>query len=115
MVNEMEELQFVNLTTNHMVYTLDTFSSIQNKQRADIQEKIQDCSAKCRTRFKEGIQTILEALRKKINDQTETDEQETKDPNNPQTTEKSLAPSDPVYEQLGFKSSLSFGPRCNLR
>ena len=64
----------------------------------------------------------MDDLRQKINDQNEDEETQKKDyikgsggVTNDGAKEKKSMNSAPIYEQLGFKHNLKYGPRSKLR
>ena len=102
---KMEELRLIDLSQpGHDVFTLAAFASNQNKCREDIVTIIEEKSDECRRGFREGITSVLEDLRQKINDQNEDEETHKKEymrggaDDNGGAKEKKTLNSDPVFE-----------------
>ena len=118
---EMESQKIIDLNQpGQEVLMLADFAANQTKQRELIVTRIEEASELCRSKFRNGINQVLEDLRQKINDQNEDEETQKKDyiggrggADGPK--EKKGLNSDPVFEQLGFKHNLKYGPRSKLR
>jgi len=55
-------------------FLITEFKENQEKRRSAVQEAIQKASDECRQKFKGGIESILAALRKKINEANDEEE-----------------------------------------
>ena len=72
--NEMEKLNFIELTETHEAISREEFSNKQDKRRNLVEDKIQSHSRKCREDFREGIKNILTDLKQKITQGNENDD-----------------------------------------
>ena len=101
--------------------SLDEFKANQAKQRAFLAQRIIDASQASRDRFKKGINTVLDDLRMRINEFSQDDDPLEDDMSHKPgrvdgaAKERRGMNQDPVFEQLGFKSNLKYGPRSKLR
>ena len=74
MCHEMESIRFIDLSAATDVQSLEEFSSQQIKRRGEVEEMIVSISGRCRQEFKEGIKTVIDKLRKEVNEENENEE-----------------------------------------
>lgn len=91
---------------------LNGFLDRQIKKRHEVTQIIKTKSNECRSRFERGINRTLDNLRQKENDEEDSHKAEFKG----ETQQpKQIVNTNPTLEALGFKHSLKYGPRSNLR
>lgn len=71
----MENNRIIDLKTNNIeVATYEEFEQKQRDRRRNVTRVVQEKSDECRRYFKMGIDTVLNRLRAKINEQTEEED-----------------------------------------
>jgi len=92
-----------------------------------VESTVRDASEKSRVRFKDGIDQVIEGLRAKFDREDSKDlmvsidsARNQNDDVRPDVEQIQLDAAknikqDPIYEQLGFKSTLKYGARSELR
>ena len=113
---EMEKLNFIELTDSHEAIEKKEFVNRQDKRRNFIEDRIQTYARKSKEDFREGIKSILNDLKIRINSGEQKDESAKKNEEGEQKrVDLKTSESDRVYEDLGFKPNLKYGPKSSLR
>lgn len=111
-----ENLRFINLDTKDIftmadsTYTLDIFKQFQEKQRKNINEKIQNYSKTCREIVRKGFEDSLNQL-KTQNYIVATEEEMGGQKKN----QNFFRLKESAYENLGFSDNMSYEKRSELR
>ena len=109
-----KELRVVDMKPNGVeIWELGQFLGRQAAARDAATRVIEEKSRQCRLRFKEGIDRTLEKLRSK---ETEPEDDAARADFKTETHQpKQIVNTNPTLEALGFKHSLKYGPRSELR
>jgi len=116
----MEKLRFIELMDNHDAIKRDEFCKRQDDKRVTVEEAITKYARDCREDFREGIKKILNNLKERItkdsdNEDTAKNSNFAQEDNEQKRVEMKTSEADRVYEDLGFKPNLKYGPKSNLR
>ena len=98
------------------IQELKGFLKKQESQREQTTQIIKEMSSSSRQRFMKGIDKTLENLRQKETEpEDETAKQDFRTAAAETSQPKQIVNTNPTLEALGFKHSLKYGPRSNLR
>ena len=112
---QMEQLKFMDVSTQLETQSLEDFAALQQKRRSYVNEKIQDFSEKCRDNVRQAISQVLAKLRNRIVNEKTLDEDQNKVIQPAFNPNQKKSASNSVFEALGFPENMTYGHRASLR